>query len=72
MLDDGVDVVLSDELKMKLYMTSDDLDLNLGDEEDAKALRTGDDPTFGMTTAQKIRYEKKLLAKPRPRDIFDV
>ena len=25
-----------------------------------------------MTAAQRKRYEKKMLAKPRPRDIFDV
>ena len=30
------------------------------------------DPTYGMTGAQKERYEKRLKAKPRPRDIFDV
>lgn len=63
---------LSDELKMKLYMTSDDVNLNLGDGEDAKDIRSQGDPTFGMTAAQKIRYEKRMNAKPRPRDLFDV
>ncbi len=59
LLDEGVTVGLSDDLKMKLYMTSDDVDLNLGgDDGEQKALRTKDDPTFGMTSAQKIRYEK--------------
>ncbi len=33
LLDEGVTVGLSDDLKMKLYMTSDDVDLNLGGDE---------------------------------------
>ena len=65
MIDDGVNVVLSDELRTRLYMTADDLggiDLESGEK----------DPTYGMTPAQRKRYEKKLLAKPRPRELFDV
>mmetsp|Transcript_23477 Transcript_23477/g.31465 ORF Transcript_23477/g.31465 Transcript_23477/m.31465 type:complete len:114 (-) Transcript_23477:286-627(-) len=65
MIDDGVNVILSDELKTRLYMTADDLggiDIESGQK----------DPTYGMTPAQRKRYEKRLLAKPRPRDLFNV
>ena len=30
------------------------------------------DPTYGMTMTQKDRHEKRMRAKPRPRDIFNV
>lgn len=70
MIGDGDNVILSDDLKTKLYMTAtEDAEALSGDDgEDGKKR----DPTFGMTPAQKERYEKKMMAKPRPRDIFNV
>ena len=83
MLQDGLNVKLSDELKMRLLMTTDEnLDMNQSQEvADPEAITTErenlmarkkNDPTFGMTADQKARYKKKLANKPRPRDLFDV
>lgn len=66
MIDDGDNVILSDELRMRLYMTADEMMGGIDLESGQK------DPTYGMTPAQRKRYEKKLMAKPRPRDIFNV
>ena len=74
MLDDGINVILDDELKSKLYMTAaDSADLfgDPADNNDLDAIKAAD-PTYGMTQAQKERYLKKKSAKPRPRDIFNV
>ena len=65
MIDDGDNVILSDDLRTRLYMTAGDygsIDIASGQK----------DPTYGMTPAQRKRYEKRLRSKPRPRDIFDV
>lgn len=65
MIDDGDNVILSDDLRTRLYMTADDyggIDIASGKK----------DPTYGMTPAQRKRYEKRLKSKPRPRDAFDV
>ena len=73
MIEDGCDVVLSDELRSKLYMTADMTGTFSGDEDDESILaRKQKDPTYGMTTAQKERYLRRKNSKPRPRDIFDV
>lgn len=82
MIDDGLNVILTDELKARLYMTADDAgaafeaqDDDPGAKDDpGKALlaRKAADPTYGMTAAQKERYEKRMNAKPRPRDLFNV
>ena len=66
MIDDGDNVILSDDLRTKLYMTADEMAQGIDVETGNKG------PTYGMTAAQRKRYEKKMLAKPRPRDIFDV
>lgn len=66
MINDGINVRLSDELKTKLYMTADEMRGGFDMETGQK------DPTYGMTPAQRRRYEKRLTAKPRPRQIFDV
>ena len=74
MLDDGINVILDDELKSKLYMTAADsanLFSDPSDNNDLDAIKAAD-PTYGMTQAQKERYLKKKSAKPRPRDIFNV
>lgn len=74
MIADGDNVILSEDLKTRLYMTAtDDMGALSGDEDENEfQLKQKRDPTFGMTLAQKERYEKKMCAKPRPRDIFNV
>ena len=63
-------------------MSSDETGLDLlGGNDDGETVkaeghdileRKKRDPTYGLTPAQKERYLKKLNAKPRPRDIFNV
>ena len=83
MLEDGLNVKLTDELKARLYMTADDAGAAFeaqdggddgGETDPGKALlaRKAADPTYGMTAAQKERHEKRMRAKPRPRDLFNV
>ena len=82
MLEDGLNVKLTDEMKARLYMTAADAgaafeaqtDNDTGDQDPGKALlaRKAADPTYGMTAAQKERFEKRMRAKPRPRDLFNV
>ena len=66
MIEDGDNVILSDELRTRLYMTADDMASGIDMETGEKT------QTYGMSEQQRKRYEKSLLAKPRPRDIFDV
>ena len=85
MLDDGINVILTDEMKARLYMTADDAGALSGNPEGDGAETEGDrdpgkdllarkaaDPTYGMTGTQKERHEKRMRAKPRPRDLFNV
>ena len=80
MLDDGLNVKLTAEMRAKLYMTAADAGAAFDAQDDSaetdpgKALlaRKANDPTYGMTAAQKERYEKRMNAKPRPRDVFNV
>ena len=69
MIEDGENVIIPDDLRAKLYMTANDYDLS-GDEITAKQDTKGSGLT--MTPEQRLRYQKRLRAKPRPRDIFDV
>ena len=81
MIEDGIDVVLTDEFRAKLYMSADEDTAAAavfdGDGGDSSATNTGilakkkGDPTYGMTMQQRERYLKRKNAKPRPRDIFD-
>ena len=72
LIDEGVCVNLSDDLRAKLFMTADDIDAAFVSGGEPGSADAKKDPTFGMTPIQKKRYEKRLLAKPRPRDVFDV
>ena len=68
MLDDGLNVILSEEMKTKLYMSADDF---------VRASEAGpdadkDDPTYNMTADERARYQKNLARKPRPRDFYDI
>ena len=80
MLEDGLNVKLTAEMKAKLYMTAADAGAAFDAQDDnaendpGKALlaRKANDPTYGMTAAQKERHEKRMNAKPRPRDLFNV
>ena len=83
MLEDGCNVILSDEFKKKLYREVDpsgELQVTTGiyDEEIVKnedelvMEKKKNDPTYGLTAEQKRRFEKKRKSKPRPRDIYNV
>ena len=67
MIDDGLNVILTEEMKTKLYMSADD---------HVRAFEAGDadkdDPTYNMTADQRARYQKNLARKPRPRDFYDI
>ena len=65
MIEDGVNVKLTAEMRKKLYMTSDDtatafLDQStVTDDDEKNEARKKSDPTYGMTPAQRERYKKK-------------
>ena len=67
MLDDGLNVILSEEMKTKLYMSADDF-VRASEATDAEK----DDPTYNMTADQRARYLKKKARKPRPREFYDI
>ena len=66
MLDDGINVILSEEMKTKLYMSVDDF-VNASEPGADK-----DDPTYNMNAEQRARYKKNLARKPRPRHFYDI
>ena len=86
MLEDGKNVILTNELKTRLYMSQDDAFeaenlVNMAqhhkdDEDSIKDIgqaileRRKQDPTYGLTADQKAKLERKKTAKPRPRDLF--
>ena len=66
LIEDGHNVVLSDEMRKKLYMTADDtatafLDQSTISAEDdtGREKSKKQDPMYGMTAAQRERYKKR-------------
>ena len=84
MLDEGVNVILSEDMKNRLFLSNENGHNSFHKEQDpvaAEEIKTlGDeiaerkirDPTYGMTAAERDRYKKNLMNKPRPRELFDV